>query len=328
MKDPNFVNGYFSAMNDTLMQEMGASAESATTAKPLPGKNGEDAGKAQDTEESNAAAAAGDEQKVTATEGSAQLREPQMSYNEDLFDRRRRWARGISIYRLVNGKFQPKEVDEEIKKSQQMEDERKRKIEEEDRNNQNADAFKSSIKSRKALQVAINDKSTPPAIRNLRMTMNVVVVALLALAITEFTIISSQFKDINENFNLIQQSYGRVSEIQRIAYDVRTLIMINERKQTVYQNYTTTGDFIGYMQGDIEAALNNLYDLQNSISLTSLAMNPNQLNLTETKSVTLYFKEYDQSLKTLQFSLAEAVLQISSAVFTVRHLNLTDYVET
>lgn len=209
-----------------------------------------------------------------------------------------------------------------------MEDERKRKIEEEDRNNQNADAFKSSIKSRKALQVAINDKSTPPAIRNLRMTMNVVVVALLALAITEFTIISSQFKDINENFNLIQQSYGRVSEIQRIAYDVRTLIMINERKQTVYQNYTTTGDFIGYMQGDIEAALNNLYDLQNSISLTSLAMNPNQLNLTETKSVTLYFKEYDQSLKTLQFSLAEAVLQISSAVFTVRHLNLTDYVET
>lgn len=117
MKDPNFVNGYFSAMNDTLMQEMGASAESVTTAKPLPGKNGEDAGKAQDTEESNAAAAAGDEQKVTATEGSAQLREPQMSYNEDLFDRRRRWARGISIYRLVNGKFQPKEVDEEIKKS-------------------------------------------------------------------------------------------------------------------------------------------------------------------------------------------------------------------
>jgi hypothetical protein len=55
----------------------------------------------------------------------------------------------------------------------------------------NADALKNNIKSRKALQLAINDKSTPPAIRNLRMTMNVVMVALLALAITEFTIISS-----------------------------------------------------------------------------------------------------------------------------------------
>ncbi len=93
-----------------------------------------------------------------------------------------------------------------------MEEERRRKNEEEERNSQNVDAFKNNIKSRKALQVAINDKSTPPAIRNLRMTMNFVMVALLALAISEYTIISSQFKDINENFNLIQQSYGRISE--------------------------------------------------------------------------------------------------------------------
>lgn len=82
--------------------------------------------------------------------------------------------------------------------------------------------------------MAINDKSTPPAIRNLRMTMNVVVCALFALAVSEYSIISSQFKDINENFNLIQESYGRVSEVQRIAYDIRTLIMINEKKQTNY----------------------------------------------------------------------------------------------
>lgn len=87
--------------------------------------------------------------------------------------------------------------------------------------------------------MAINDKSTPPAIRNLRMTMNVVVLALLALAVSEYSIISSQFKDINENFNLIQESYGRVSEVQRIAYDIRSLIMINENKQTNYQTYTT-----------------------------------------------------------------------------------------
>lgn len=51
--------------------------------------------------------------------------------------------------------------------------------------------------------MAINDKSTPPAIRNLRWTMNLVMLCLMALAITEFTIINSQFKDINENFNLI-----------------------------------------------------------------------------------------------------------------------------
>ena len=126
---------------------------------------------------------------------------------------------------------------------------------------QNADVFKNNIKSRKALQMAINDKSTPPAIRNLRMTMNLVILALLALSITEYTIISAQFKDINENFNLIQQSYGRISEVQRIAYNVRSLIMINEKKQTVFQNYTTQKDYIEYVKNDIEGALNNLYDL-------------------------------------------------------------------
>ena len=94
-----------------------------------------------------------------------------------------------------------------------MEEERKKKQEEEERATQNSDVFKNNIKSRKALQMAINDKSTPPAIRNLKWTMNFVLLALIALAISEYTIISSQFKDINENFNLIQQSYGRISEV-------------------------------------------------------------------------------------------------------------------
>ena len=51
--------------------------------------------------------------------------------------------------------------------------------------------------------MAINDKSVPSAIRNLRLTMNIVVMFLLALSITEFIVIGSQFKDINENFGLI-----------------------------------------------------------------------------------------------------------------------------
>lgn len=37
--------------------------------------------------------------------------------------------------------------------------------------------------------MAINDKSVPKAIRNLSLTMNVVVVCLLALAITEFAVV-------------------------------------------------------------------------------------------------------------------------------------------
>lgn len=33
-----------------------------------------------------------------------------------MFDKKRRWAKNIKVYRLVNGNFQPKDYDEEIKK--------------------------------------------------------------------------------------------------------------------------------------------------------------------------------------------------------------------
>lgn len=37
--------------------------------------------------------------------------------------------------------------------------------------------------------------------------------------------------------------------------------MINEKKQTVYKNYTTQPDYTEYLKQDIETSLNNLYDL-------------------------------------------------------------------
>lgn len=58
------------------------------------------------------------EEKESASVVSAPQQPTNQSYNEDLFDRRRRWGKGIQVYRLVNGKFQTKEADEEIKKQQ------------------------------------------------------------------------------------------------------------------------------------------------------------------------------------------------------------------
>jgi hypothetical protein len=42
--------------------------------------------------------------------------------------------------------------------------------------------------NKKALKAAINDKTTPAAIRNLRFTMNIVIVMLIALSTIETTI--------------------------------------------------------------------------------------------------------------------------------------------
>ena len=108
--------------------------------------------------------------------------------------------------------------------------------------------------------MAINDKSVPLAIKRLRMTTNFVLLCLLSLAIAEFSIISQQFNDINDNFNLIQQSYARISEVQRIAYDIRSLILIEEGYFNS-TNYTAEGNLKEELKDDIENALNNLYDL-------------------------------------------------------------------
>ena len=75
---------------------------------------------------------------------------------------------------------------------------------------------------------------------------------------------------------MIEKSYRRISEIQRITYDVRTLILINEGRLRNAQSYFSSKvtDVRDYMKNDIEVALNSLYDLQDDISLSRLTLSP------------------------------------------------------
>lgn len=61
---------------------------------------------------------------------------------------------------------------------------------------------------------------------------------------------------------MIQRSYLRVSEVQRVAYDIRTLILINEGKLTNYPSYTVSNvNYLDFLKSDLEYALNSLYEL-------------------------------------------------------------------
>lgn len=55
---------------------------------------------------------------------------------------------------------------------------------------------------------------------------------------------------------MIYKSYGRISEMQRVAYDVRTLILINEGKLNKLQRLSTAASFTEFLKTDIEQALN------------------------------------------------------------------------
>lgn len=76
--------------------------------------------------------------------------------------------------------------------------------------------------------------------------MNIAIIILVTLAASDYTVITGNFSDINDNFNLIQMSFGRLSEIQQVAFDIRALIMINEgmlNYTIANQTYFTSGDF-------------------------------------------------------------------------------------
>lgn len=86
--------------------------------------------------------------------------------------------------------------------------------------------------------MAINDKSVPPAIKRLSRIANVLLLALLALAIADYSIHYTQLKDTMVNYDVIGNSYKRIAEIQKVSYNVRSMIMLNEKIMTNYYGYT------------------------------------------------------------------------------------------
>lgn len=87
-------------------------------------------------------------------------------------------------------------------------------------------------------------------------------------------------------------------------------------------------DFSTFLIDDIRDALAKLYEYQSAISLSPLSISSGQHMLFYDKSVNLFFRESGEQAKNLNFTINEAVLQILSAVFTSKHLNLTSFTET
>lgn len=94
---------------------------------------------------------------------------------------------------------------------------------------------------------------------------------------------------INDNFKLISYSYGVIAEIQRIAYHIRSLVLINTGVFNSYSSYTTSTDFVEWAKQDIDEALDNLYLLQNNISLSTISLIDPHFKLIYNKTVPLYF---------------------------------------
>lgn len=72
----------------------------------------------------------------------------------------------------------------------EMEDSQKEEDGEKEKNKN--DSFKNSIKSRKAFSMAINDKTMPSSILRLSRVANFILLCLIALAVSDYSIVYKQ----------------------------------------------------------------------------------------------------------------------------------------
>ena len=131
-----------------------------------------------------------------------------------------------------------------------------------------SDALKANIKSKKAFSMAINDKTMPPAIKRLSTTAQVILACLIAIAISEYAVMYQQYSDTKDNFSLIQQAYLRTAELQKVAYNARTMILLSVNATTDYAGDATVDEYVAFIKQEFQNSLDLIYNIQNEINLS------------------------------------------------------------
>jgi len=142
---------------------------------------------------------------------------------------------GIKTLRLFNGK--PQEIeqvdpDEENEENEENSDKllarsNQKQPEEDNLEDGSYRDFSTTFKSRKALSSVINDKVSPPIIRNLKMVINALCLILYLIAILDYVIASKEFDKIQKNIDLLNKSNTFLSEMMNVLSKTRDIYLLN-----------------------------------------------------------------------------------------------------
>lgn len=116
--------------------------------------------------------------------------------------------------------------------------------------NSDTDSLKANIKSKKAFSMAINDKTMPPAIKKLSTFAQIILLCLVAIAITEYAVMYKQVADTKANFILIEKSQQRTAELQKVAYNARSMIYMAQNILTNYAGFASRDEFVAYIKSE------------------------------------------------------------------------------
>jgi hypothetical protein len=188
------------------------------------------------------------------------------------------------------------------------------------------DIFQSSLKSKKAFNAALNEKSMPPSIKRLKISGYIIILVIIALASTEFGVILTKFNDIKENLELVKYSREQIAVQMQMIYFINKIVLITKPEPPNIllndgaKNITRAKNLIINLLG-------RYYQLQNYISLSGHSFSTEYKKLYTEKVVTLYYKgPGTMEYITKTYTLTEAIQQLASEVFTIHSFqNIANY---
>ena len=234
--------------------------------------------------------------------------------------KRKDFGNGVKTKRLVDGDevmidtVNCRLMEKQMEDDQEEEEAKRREGKNEDKKD---DIFQSSLKSKKAFNAALNEKSVPSSINKLKKTGYIIVLAVIALASTEFGLILTEFNDIEDNIDMVKHSRLRIAiQMKMVFYINKVVLMVKKTNPYISENGT---DYITAAKKNISTALNEYYDVQNKITLSKLALSSENERLYTEKCVSLYYKNSTQQQSTTKlYTLTEAIQQLASEAFTIQ----------
>lgn len=71
---------------------------------------------------------------------------------------------------------------------------------------------------------------------------------------------------------MIEKSYLRTGELQKVAFNARTMILMAVGMLKNYASYATPLEYATYIQAEFSSSLDLIYRLQNEINLSKLSV--------------------------------------------------------
>ncbi len=233
--------------------------------------------------------------------------------------KRKAYGDGIRTKRLVDGEevyvegVKCRLIEKQLEDDQDQEEAKRREGKIEDKKD---DIFQSSLKSKKAFNAALNEKSVPSSINKLKKTGYVILLVVLALASTEFGLILTEFKDIGDNINMVKYSRLRIAIQMKLVYFINKMVLMVRKTDPRYPKNTSI--YSNAAKANMTAALNEYYAVQNMMTLSTLSLSSENAQLYSDKCVSLFYKNSSLAQTTIKtYTLTEAIQQLASEAFTV-----------